>query len=254
MKYPEILLFVFLLLIFFSTTYSQEPEVLLQNGNSFYHKKDYENAIKLYEQLVNEGYEGASLYYNLGNAYYRTNRLGFAILNYEKALLISPNDEDIQHNLLLANSKTVDRIEMLPKFFIFQWWEGLLALFNLTGWTYTAFFFYILLIACAFFYFFAGKRQVQKISFYSGLTAALFMIFSASLLIIKLNRELSVKNAVIVEPEAVVKVQPDSSSSDAFIIHEGLKVRFEDNVQIWAKIRLLDGKVGWIEKEKLRLI
>jgi tetratricopeptide (TPR) repeat protein len=227
---------------------------LLQKGNSFYQNKDYENSINEYEKLVNDGYEGASLYYNLGNAYYRTNRLGYAILYYEKALKISPNDEDIQHNLALANSKTIDRIETLPKFFVFQWWEGLLAFFNLSGWTYTAFFFYLLLIICAFFYFFHRNRKVQKISFYSGLAASLLMIFSAALLIIKLNRELSVKNAVIIEPEASVKVQPDSESPDAFIIHEGLKVRLEDNVQNWAKIRLLDGKVGWIEKENLKLI
>jgi tetratricopeptide (TPR) repeat protein len=233
---------------------AETPEGIFHNGNNFYQNKQYEKAIDAYEQLISEGYEGTSLYYNLGNAYYRINKIGFAILNYEKALQLSPTDEDIQHNLALANAKTVDRVEMLPRFFIFQWWEGLLALFNLTGWTYTAYFLYILILSSAGFYFFAKNQRVQKISFYFGLAAILLLALTASLLIIKFNRELSVKNAVIVEQEAAVKLSPDSGSSDAFIIHEGLKVKLEDNVQDWVKIRLLDGKVGWVQKENLRVI
>jgi tetratricopeptide (TPR) repeat protein len=233
---------------------AETPGEIFHKGNNFYQNKQYEKAIDAYEQLIRRGYQGTSLYYNLGNAYYRINKIGFAILNYERALQLSPTDEDIQHNLALANAKTVDRVEMLPKFFIFQWWEGLLALFSLTGWTYTAFFFYILVLSSAAFYFFAKNQRIQKISFYSGLAAILFLALTVSVLIIKFNRELSVKNAVIVEPEAVVKLSPDTGSSDAFIIHEGLKVKLEDNVQEWVKIRLLDGKVGWVQKENLRVI
>jgi tetratricopeptide (TPR) repeat protein len=254
-KFFSIFFGMFLLILNLSSAlFAQDPEYVLRKGNTFYQNKQYERAIEVYEHLIKNGYEGTSLYYNLGNAYYRTGKLGFAILNYERALIISPNDEDIQHNLALANSKTIDRIEMLPRFFIFQWWEGLLALFNLTGWTYASYTFYIVVLISAAFYFFAKNQRLQKISFYTGLTAVLFLLFTASILIIKFNRELSVKNAVIVESEATVKLSPDSAGSDAFIIHEGLKVKLEDNVQEWVKIRLLDGKVGWIEKQNLRII
>jgi len=254
-KFSAFFLCLFLLILnLCNTAFARDPEAALKDGNTFYQNKQYEKAIEAYEQLIKEGYEGTSLYYNLGNTYYRTGKLGFAILNYERALKISPNDEDIQHNLALANTKTVDRIEMLPKFFIFQWWEGLLALFSLTGWTYAAYFFYLIVLVSAVFYFFAKNQRVQKISFYTGLAAVLFLVFTASLLTIKFNRELSVKNAVIVESEATAKVSPDATDSDAFIIHEGLKVRLEDNVQEWVKIRLLDGKVGWVEKKNLRVI
>jgi tetratricopeptide (TPR) repeat protein len=245
---------VMLMINLVSAASAEIPEDALRKGNNFYQNKEYDKAIIVYEQLVREGYEGISLYYNLGNAYYRTGKIGFAILNYERALELSPADEDIQYNLALANAKTVDRVEMLPKFFIFQWWEGLLAFFTLTGWTYTAYFFYIVVLGSSAFYFLAKNQRIQKISFYSGLAAVLLLAVTATLLAVKFNRELSVKNAVIVESEAAVKLSPDANSSDAFIIHEGLKVKLEDNVQDWVKIKLLDGKVGWVQKEYLRVI
>ncbi len=255
---PEFLFSASVLLILMlnlvSTAFAEIPEDVIRKGNNFYQNKEYEKAIIAYEQLIREGYEGISLYYNLGNAYYRTGKIGFAILNYERALELSPSDEDIQYNLALANAKTIDRVEMLPTFFIFQWWEGLLAFFTLTGWTYTAYFFYIVVLASTAFYFLTKNRRIQKISFYLGLAAVLLLSVTASLLAVKINRELSVKNAVIVEPEAAVKLSPDSNGSDAFIIHEGLKVKLEDNVQEWVKIKLLDGKVGWVQKEYLRVI
>jgi tetratricopeptide (TPR) repeat protein len=245
---------VMLMINLVSTAFAETTEDVLRKGNNFYQNKEYEKAIVAYEQLISKGYEGTTLYYNLGNAYYRSGKIGFAILNYERALQLSPADEDIQHNLALANTKTVDRVEMLPKFFIFQWWEGLLAFFSLTGWTYTAYFFYIVVLGSTAFYFLAKNQRIQKISFYSGLAAVMLLAVTASLLAVKFNRELSVKNAVIVQSEAAVKLSPDASSNDAFIIHEGLKVKLEDNVQDWVKIKLLDGKVGWVQKENLGII
>src|SRR5690606_3967693 len=94
-----------------------------------------DKAIEVYKDLINSGFEGTSLYYNLGNSYYRTGKIGLAILYYEKALKLSPGDEDIRHNLALANLKTIDKVESLPKFFLFEWWDSLLTLFTISGWT-----------------------------------------------------------------------------------------------------------------------
>ena len=197
---------------------------------------------------------GTDLYYNLGNAYYRLGKIGYSILNYERALKLSPGDDDIQHNLALANTKTVDQIESLPKFFIFQWWESILAMFNLTGWTYTAFIFYLLILILFGIYFFVKKPQLQRYAFFSGIISAVIFLIVATLLIVKLNREVNIKNGIIIEPTVIAKVSPDKDSNDAFVIHEGLKVKLEDNIGNWYKIRLQDGKIGWTSKQNLGII
>lgn len=113
------ILILFLVLI--SVSLFAQPESFMEQGNQYYQKQQYDKAIQDYSKVLNEGYESSELYYNLGNAYFRKGNLGFAILNYEKALKLSPGDEDIQHNLALANSRTIDRINTLPDFFLFQW-------------------------------------------------------------------------------------------------------------------------------------
>lgn len=244
-------------IIFFSFTsamFANQAEELMKRGNEFYQQKQYEKAIDTYEDLVNLGYEGTSLYYNLGNAYYREGKIGYSILYYEKALRLSPGDNDVQHNLLIANSRTVDKIDTMPKFFLFQWWENLLALLSVNGWTYTAYFFYIILLLAIGLYFFARKSKIQRYSFFGGLASLMLMIITLTLLIINLNRELNVKKAIVVVPTATVKLAPDPTSNDAFIIHEGLKVREEDQVDNWIKIRLLDGKEGWLQKNNMATI
>jgi tetratricopeptide (TPR) repeat protein len=204
--------------------------------------------------LVNEGYENEELFYNLANAYYKTDKTGYAILYYEKALKLSPSDEDIIHNLALVNSKLVDKVDSFPKFFLFQWWEDLLAFFSLAGWTYFAYIMFLLLIASVVLYFYAATLSQQKISVITGSVSAVLLILVVSFTIIRLNREVNIQSAVIVEPVVTVKLAPDDKSNDAFIIHEGLKVNVEDKVENWLRIRLEDGKIGWMLSEQLRTI
>ncbi len=172
----------------------------------------------------------------------------------KELLKLSPGDDDIQHNLALANTKTIDQIESLPRFFIFQWWESILAFFNLSGWTYTAYIFYMLILISFGIYFFTKKPQIQRYSFFSGLISASILLIVMVLLIVKLNREVNIKNGIIIEPSVTAKVSPDKDSNDAFVIHEGLKVRLEDNIGNWYKIRLQDGKIGWTNKQDIKVI
>jgi len=226
----------------------------MEKGNALYKQSSYEKAIDEYQQLINEGYEGTSLFYNLGNCYYRIGKIGYAILYYEKALKISPSDEDVQHNLNFARLSTVDRIQPLPRFFLFEWWESLLSSFSENGWAYIVFVVYLLLLLLIGLYFFAGSVVQQKIIFFSGIAFVFVLAICISLLIVKVNREETLKSGVIVEQIVTVKSAPEETSTDAFIVHEGLKVNLEDNLDTWVKIRLTDGKVGWVENNLVREI
>lgn len=234
--------------------FASEADELMKQGNQFYQDKQFENAIDTYQKIINVGYVGTSLYYNLGNSYYRDGKIGYAILYYEKALELSPGDDNVMHNLAIANAKTVDKIDTLPKFFLFQWWESILALFPVSGWTLMVYLFYLLLLCSIGLYFFARGMNIQRYSVFSGLILALFLVITTALWIVSLNREFTVKNAIVVEPAAAVKLSPDSTSNDAFVIHEGLKVRELDRVESWVKIRLQDGKEGWIEQNEIGTI
>jgi len=237
---------VFLMIISF-TMFGQSVEESMQQAGEHYRKGQFDEAIEIYDRLLNEGYEGTSLYFNLANSYYRIGKLGDAILNYERALKLSPSDEDVKHNLAFANLSTIDRIQPLPTFFLFQWWESILASLTVNGWTYLAFIMFILLIISIVIYFFAKTIFQQKLILFSGLGILGFFLVVLSLLIVKINREENVINGVVIEQSVTVKTSPDEKSTDAFVIHEGLKVNLEDKLDNWVKIKLADGKVGWIE-------
>lgn len=224
---------------------------VMQKGNELYKNNQYQLAIDEYNKLIKQGYEGASVYYNLGNAHYRLGKIGFAILYYEKALKLSPTDEDIKHNLALAKLGMKDKVDSLPPFFIFNIWEGLLAAFSVSGWTITAYIVFILLLISIIAYFFSRSVNQQRISFFTGAGISAVLILTIVLLMVKMNKEFYIKNGIIVESSVTVKSSPDKSSKDEFILHEGLKVRLEDNVDNWVKIRLDDGKIGWILEKNL---
>ncbi|MFB3055763.1 MAG: tetratricopeptide repeat protein [Ignavibacteriaceae bacterium] len=246
--FPVVLISSLFLIIGCSVVIASDEENTLQKGNTYYREGAYDKAIEEYKKLVDEGYIGTSLFYNMGNANYRIGKIGYAILYYEKALELSPSDEDVKHNLDFAHLSTVDRIQPLPRFFLFDWWEALLGLFSDNGWVYVVFVLYLLVILLVGAYSYSKTVKQQKIFFFSGISCVFLLAFSISLLVIKVNREVTLKSGVIVEQFVTVKFSPDSQSTDAFVIHEGLKVNLEDQLDKWIKIRLANGKVGWVEQ------
>ena len=188
---------------------ASQVDELMKQGNDAYKNGNYKDAVTNYEKLVHQGYEGVSLFYNLGNAYYKDGKLGYAILNYEKALRLSPNDDDIQHNLAIANAKTVDKIDTLPKFFVFQIWESLLSFFSIKGWTYLVYSLFILILIAAGIYFFAKSPGIQRYSFFGGLAILFLIIMSVIILTININRDQNVKQGVIIVQSVSAKLGPD---------------------------------------------
>jgi len=168
---------IILLLIIFVSALKADINSSMQAGNEFYKNNQYQLAIDEYDKLINQGYEGASLYYNLGNAHYRLGKIGYAILYYEKALKLSPGDEDAKHNLALAKVNISDKVDELPPFFIFNIWEGLLASFSVSGWTIVVYVVFILLLLCIIAYFFSRTSTQQRVSFFSGVGFSALLIW-----------------------------------------------------------------------------
>lgn len=245
----QIIIIVLFSILAAETASANQLDEFMQQGGEYYRNGEYDKAIETYEKIMNSGYEGTAIYYNLANSYYRIGKLGYAILNYERALKFSPSDEDVKHNLAFAYLSTVDRIQPLPKFFIFDIWETILGMFSVNGWSYLAYFLYIILLLFIAYYFFAKFIFQQKAILISGLGILILLALTISLLVVKLNRETTEKSGVIIVQSVTVKTSPDIKSTDTFVIHEGLKVNLEDKLDNWVKIRLADGKIGWILAE-----
>ncbi|BDQ02370.1 MAG: hypothetical protein KatS3mg036_0455 [Ignavibacterium sp.] len=246
---------IILTIILFNSGFAQSSvEELMKKANQFYVNGQFEEAIRTYEELTQQGYEGTSLFYNLGNAYYRIGKIGYAIMYYEKAAKLSPDDEDVKHNLQLAQMNVKDKIEALPSFFLFRIWESILSGLSADGWTMMSYALFLLFLFALGFYFFAKNIAQQKAAFYSFVVLLIFFLVSASLLIVKLNQESKLKYGIVLNTSLTAKTSPDPQGKDAFVIHEGLKVKVEDKVDKWIKIRLEDGQIGWVEKESIGII
>ncbi len=240
------ILYFLILLFAFSTIQAQTLDEIMKEGNDYYQSNQYEEAISSYEAILKQGYLSGDLYYNLGNSYFRTDRLGKAILYFEKALKLSPSNDDAVHNLQIANSRTVDKIQEIPPLFFVKWWNILLSSFNSIGWQLIIFIFYFLLLVCVGIYFLIRNAQVQKFAFIFGTLNAFAFILASILFISSLTSELSSKKGILLQTIISAKISPDMQSNDAFVIHEGIKFEIEDKVASWVKIKLADGKVGWL--------
>lgn len=224
------------------------------NADSAYARQQYQQAIKDYEELLHDGVS-AELYYNLGNAYYRTDNITRAVLNYERALLLSPGDGDIRFNLQMARSKTIDKITPESEMFFVTWYHALVNIMSVDGWARTALVSFALAIVLALAYLFSARIWVRKVGFFGGL-AFIAVFILANLFAYQQRQELVNRTGAIIISSAVpVKSTPSKSGTDLFILHEGTKVEITDGtMRGWKEIRVADGKEGWIETAKIEII
>jgi len=223
-------------------------------ADSAYAAGHYQKAVAIYEQLLNQG-ASADLYYNLGNAYYRSENITRAVLNYERALLLSPGDRDIRFNLQLARSKTIDKIVPESEMFFVTWYHSLVNLMSVDGWAMTAIVSLALVIVLFLIYLFSEQVWLRKVGFFGGF--ALLLVFVLSNIFANAQKQelLHRKGAIVVASSVAVKSTPARNGTDLFILHEGTKVVITDgSMKDWKEIRLADGKEGWIESKKIELI
>lgn len=231
---------------------AQENE--LKQAEESYTKEDYGKAIELYENALNKYGESAAVYYNLGNAYYKADKIAPAILNYERALLLAPGDGDIRFNLQMARQKAVDQIEPLDAFFLSKWFNRLQDMGSADSWATLALVCFLLFIGCLILFFFSRKLLLKKGGFYAGVVLLLIVVV-ANIFAAHQKTDLETRNtAVVFAPTVTVKSSPNESGTDLFILHEGTKVAIKSTLGDWSEIVLEDGNVGWMPSSKIEII
>lgn len=218
-----------------------------QKANELYKKGQFDTAAILYEKILKSGYESPEVYFNLGNAYYREKNIAKAILNYERASKLEPNNEEISFNLQLAQTMIVDKISPLPDFFLKKWWKAFSEIFSSNGWAILSMILFVVTLILTGIYLFTTMVWVKKTSFWiAGIVLFLTVVSMVNSYEIKVER-ISKNDAIILTPSITVKSSPDENGTDIFVIHEGTKVRKVDEVDNWVKIVIADGTKGWVK-------
>ena len=225
-----------------------------QNADDEYKKGNYQQAIKDYEELLKEGVS-ADLYYNLGNAYFRTDNITKAVLAYERAHLLNPGDVDINFNLQFARSRTIDKITPESEMFFVTWYHSLVNFTSVDSWARTAIVSIVLVLLLVLLYLFSPNINLRKVGFF-GANIFLVLFLLSNLFAYQQKKSLINRNgAIVVAPTVNVKKTPSMSSNNTFVIHEGTRVNITDkSIKGWRNITIADGREGWVLERQIEEI
>lgn len=224
-------------------------------GDSAYSQGRYDDAIRIYETIIdNDGYS-AEIYYNLGNAYFRSNMIGKSILNYERALRIDPTDKDAKANLEFVLTRTKDEVAEQYELFLVTWFKAVVNTLGITTWAVMAVVAFIVLLIALLLFFFNSKATLRKTAFTMAIFSMFLTIFAnvaASYIYNYMNDD---SEAIVMKEEAYLKSTPDNSGTELIKVHEGRKVRFvDDTMRDWKEVELEDGTVGWLPANAIERI
>ena len=234
--------------------HAQAPDSLFAAANKLYQQEKYLEALQAYQKIEKQDLESASLYYNMANIYYRSNQVAPAIYYYEKALKLAPNDKDILFNLEFANRTILDNIEPLPRSLWQKFMDGVVLSFTYETWSKIAvglaFVFAVLFLM----YHFSYSTGKKRIYFITSILSVIFV--TTSLFFSYRNKHYVDRNteAIVFSTEVEVKSAPTNSSDVYFELHEGTKVLILETLDNWKKIRIADGKMGWINAAAIKEI
>ena len=233
---------------------SDSYDVMFQNGLEAYRNQMYNDAMNSFSSIIESGFESGEVYYNMGNTAYKLNDYPAAILYYEKAKLLIPNDEDLQKNLKLLDARIIDKIDILPELFYVKWWHSFKSMLTPNQWSVASIGAFVLVLALALLFFFTRTASIKKSCFWMGVVVFVFFVLSTSLSYHQYKQSTDHNYAIIFTPSVTAKSSPTEESIDVFVVHEGTKVEIADRIGEWNRVRLANGSIGWMKSEAMKVI
>ncbi len=231
------------------------PDSLFQAGVEAYTQGDFDQALKDWKDVEATGLMSKELYYNLGNAYFKSGEIAPAILWYERALRLDPSDADVRYNLDFARALTQDKIEEVPEIFFVQWRHALCYLLPSNIWAALCLVFLALAVACALLFLLGSTSGRRRLGFFVGIACLILAFLGWDFAQWQRQEALAQDRAIVMRPVSSVKSSPsDGSAKDLFILHEGTRVRILDNVGGYSQIEIADGRQGWIPSGEIEVI
>ena len=242
----------YLLIILFSlqTLSASEWDVYLSEGNKAYSEGNYEDAIVHYSKIIENDVESGELYFNMGNAYYKLDEIGKSIYYYEKALKFIEGDEALDQNLKIAQLKIIDKIEPVPRLFIWDWIDSTMRILSIENWGWLTLALFFLMAIIFSLYILFTKRLLFRFSW------IFLVLFSISIIIFIGRIYLFESNefGIIFEKKVAVMSEPNLGASEVFILHEGTKIKINRKLNDWFEISIADGKTGWCKSNSIGTI
>ncbi len=244
-----------LLLIIMGSLASQGQSAAVNDSvsaaNQLYNTGKYQEAIRKYQYVIGQGFESSELYYNLGNAFYKSGNATYAIINYERAKKLAPNDDDIRYNLELARTQIVDNIVTLPEPGFLRWWKALISSQSISFWGTVSIITFFAFLTLFGLFLFSRSFRLKRLSFWFSVTALFFSLITFSFGSTLKSKLLKHNTAVITERSVKVKASPSETGTELFIVHEGVTVQLTDELGEWVYVSLPDGNKGWVKEEAI---
>lgn len=254
MKSYIILSFIVLFQLFGLVSYAKEnAQSRTDSALIYYSNSNYEKALEIYLSFVDDNYMSSELFYNIGNCYYKLDKIPECILWYERALIYNPSNENIIKNLEIANSRTETIVEKLPEIFYISWYNTIANIFNSNNWAWISLIFFVTALFFLILFFFSRTIGLKKASFIISILTILLFTISIKLSLTQKNKEVNNPYAIVFE-YSLAKSSPNEDSSNLFEIHKGIKVEILQELNEWTNIKLADGKQAWIKHKNIKKI
>ena len=251
-KYGVLTLIIFFIVGTLSLKAQAPVAPLFEQGNTAYNEGDFSKAVSLYEQTLLTGKHSAALYFNLGNAYYRLNKVAESIYYYEKAKQLDPKNEDFKVNSAFAQNMTIDAIEPLPESQLSQFQKALYALANTSIWSKIVILFVWLFVIFFSIYLFNKTAKLKRLFFVLSLFFIVLFMGSFTIKFFANAQQDNKEYAIIFSNEINSWSEPNLRAEIQFTLHEGTKVELLDSLDEWKKIRIANGSEGWIKNPYLK--
>lgn len=256
--------YLLLIITIAAATFSLAASALTDNAEKAYKAERYAEACSLYMQAANKEGTSSDLYYNIGNAHYRSGDIAQAILAYERALRIDPSNADAKANLEFVNARIVDKKGETGSF-LYNTFNSIVNFASSNTWAWTAFFFFALTIGSALLYVFASAITLRKIGFFGGICTLLISIVAIVFSLRAKSIAADNSYAIVTAPASVLSTVPRTPSSheeEAMLLHEGTKVRIlrtmsqsaDSTSGIWHEVAVDNKHRAWINDTDIEKI
>lgn len=231
-----------------------QNSIVFEKGNKAYNQGLYEEAADYYRSILENGEHSAELYFNLGNTYYKLNEIAPSIYYYEKALVLKPKDEEIKNNLAFAQNMTLDAIEELPQTGLSKLYTTITSKLSFNQWAYLSIVWIFLFVVGYILYYFLSYATQKRVAFIGSFACLFLGILSIIIAYVELDRFKADQPAIVFDNEVIIKSEPNNRSEETFRLHEGAKVSIEETLGDWQKIKIADGKTGWLPTTSIKPI